>query len=62
MYKTYFPKKFFFKSIATITVDDPNSFTIFPTRLGFLKEAELIIPQEVAEEFRRMVKRYTTKR
>ena len=26
------------------------------------KEAELIIPQEVAEEFRRMVKRYTTKR
>ena len=26
------------------------------------KESELIIPQEVAEEFRRMVKRYTTKR
>lgn len=26
------------------------------------KEAELVIPQEVAEEFRRMVKRYTTKR
>ena len=26
------------------------------------KEAELIIPQEIAEEFRRMVKRYTTKR
>lgn len=26
------------------------------------KEAELIIPEEVADEFRRMVKRYTTKR
>ena len=26
------------------------------------KEAELIIPEEVAEEFRKMVKRYTTKR
>tara|TARA_B100000614_G_scaffold236411_1_gene233924 strand:- start:1772 stop:2632 length:861 start_codon:yes stop_codon:yes gene_type:complete len=26
------------------------------------KEAELIIPEEVAEEFRRMVKKYTTKR
>ena len=26
------------------------------------KEAELIIPEDVAEEFRRMVKRYTTKR
>lgn len=26
------------------------------------KEAELIIPQEVADEFRKMVKRYTTKR
>ena len=26
------------------------------------KEAELIIPEEVAEEFRKMVKRYTKKR
>ena len=26
------------------------------------KEAELIIPEEIAEEFRKMVKKYTTKR